>query len=236
MPRLPPFPDLPKRVFVPLADTGMVPAALDQEGGRQAIERHVRHGALRPFDIGAAEIEEPLALWMPFWRIAVTFAGLEATLQIADPQPDRALLVAAREAFPHEPRLPTVSARLQGSAPLQIPRDAVVPADAAELEENGAVVVQPDVELDEARATASRLVEGLPSLLRAELGASWFVLYPIYYARYAYRGEARRAAGVEEHAVAVSGVTGELVAGDFPSPMRALAARLRRALSFDYRP
>ena len=61
------------------------------------------------------------------------------------------------------------------------------------------------------------------------------VLYPVYHATYTYRGEARRDASDGEFFVAISGETGEVVAGTFPSVARSLAAKLRRALSFDRR-
>ena len=61
-----------------------------------------------------------------------------------------------------------------------------------------------------------------------------FVLYPVYHARSRYEGEARRHAG-EQFFVMVSGRTGDVVSDKHPSAVRALAARVRRLLSFDRR-
>ena len=67
-----------------------------------------------------------------------------------------------------------------------------------------------------------------------KIHANAFCLYPLYYARYRYEGEARRRSG-EEFFVAVSGRTGEVVAGKHPSAVRAMATKLRKLLSFDRR-
>ena len=61
-----------------------------------------------------------------------------------------------------------------------------------------------------------------------------FCLYPLYYARYTYSGEARRHPS-EQLFVAVSGKTGEVVAASYPSKARSVAAKVRRLLSFDRR-
>ena len=59
-----------------------------------------------------------------------------------------------------------------------------------------------------------------------------FVLYPIYFSRYRYQGEAQRHAG-EGYFVAMSGNSGKVIASQHPSGLRAAAARFRRLLSFD---
>ena len=68
----------------------------------------------------------------------------------------------------------------------------------------------------------------------SQIRSTTFVLYPVYYARYRYEGEARRHAG-EQFFVAVSGRTGEPINAKHPSAVRAAAAKLRRLLSFDFR-
>ena len=64
--------------------------------------------------------------------------------------------------------------------------------------------------------------------------AGTFCLYPLYFARYTYSGEARRHRD-EQLFVAVSGKTGEVVAAAYPSAARSVAAKVRRLLSFDRR-
>ena len=67
-----------------------------------------------------------------------------------------------------------------------------------------------------------------------KIHASTLCLYPLYYTRYRYEGEARRHAG-EELFVAVSGRTGEIVSAKHPSGVRAVTNKLRKLLSFDRR-
>jgi hypothetical protein len=61
-----------------------------------------------------------------------------------------------------------------------------------------------------------------------------FLLYPVHYARYAYAGEARTQPN-ESCFVAVSARSGRVIAAKHPSAPRALAAKLRKLLSFDRR-
>lgn len=244
-------------VAIPLAQTSVVPALLDREKGRSAIEHAVKDGFLRPFDIARAEIEEPAALWVPFWRVAVAVDGFHVTIDHVPvgkdgkrfPIPsggarykDATVMVCARTLFPYEPKLPSLFGRVSGIPPLEVGIEEMTsPADAEMLAENGAIVLDADVD----RAHAESAAQGI--LLRAvspthaiyakyepKIESATFCLYPLYFAPYAYEGEARRHAG-ESLFIAVSGRTGEVVAAKYPSAARSVAAKVRRFLSFDRR-
>jgi len=60
-----------------------------------------------------------------------------------------------------------------------------------------------------------------------EIRSATFCLYPLYYARYRYGGEANPKLA-EGFFVTISGRTGALVAAKHPSGVRALAGRVRR--------
>lgn len=232
-----PFPPLTKPVIVPPGVAGMVLATLDQAAGAAAVRRAVTSGFLRPFDIAAADIAEPRPVWVPFWRVELVVQGL--TLDGARPKVPVA--IAARRSFPHISTIPSLGGRLAGKTPFDIPPADTVPADPELLVENGATILDADVDREDAIIAAREgFLEkvapvGLPDRYAPEVDGASFVLYPVYYATYTYRGEARRDADDRDFFVAVSGRTGELLAGTHPSTVRALAAKLRRALSFDRR-
>jgi len=231
------FPPLTKPVIVPPGVTGMVLATLDQAAGSAAVRHAVTSGFLRPFDIGAADIAEPRPVWVPFWRVELVVQGL----MLDGTRPKVPVVIAARRSFPHVAKLPTIGGRLAGKTPFDIPPADTVPADPEVLLENGATVLDADVDREDAVIAAREAFlekvapVGLPDRYAPEVEGASFVLYPVYYAAYTYRGEARRDAEDRDFFVAVSGRTGELLASTHPSTVRALAARLRRVLSFDRR-
>jgi hypothetical protein len=259
MVRPPPFPKLEKPGPAPaLGDTFVVAASLDQERGRDAVNHAVRDGFLRPFDIGRAEVEEPRPLWVPFWRIAVAVDGFHVSLSNMSlgkdgptvPVPtggarykDAVVMICARGAFPYEPKLPSVFAfgGMSGIRPLEVGIEELTQADAEMLAANGAEVVDADVDREHAEGAATGLLlrsvsptHAIYSKYEPKIGGALFCLYPIYFARYSYEGEARRHPG-ESMFVAVSGKTGQVVAAKHPSAARSVAAKVRRLLSFDGR-
>ena len=252
-----PFPKLEHPVAVPLADTFVAPALLDQEKGRAAIGHAVRDGFLRPFDIARAEIEEPLPLWVPFWRVAVSVDGFHLTVSSVNvgkdgrPVPipsggarykDAFVMMCARTAFPYEPKMSSLFGRVSGALPLEVGTDELTsPAVPEMLAENGAVVLDADVDRARAESAAMGLLlhgvsptHAIYETFEPKIEGASFCLYPIYFARYAYEGEARRHPG-ESLFVAVSGRTGQVVAAKHPSAVRSVAAKVRRLLSFDRR-
>jgi hypothetical protein len=251
------FPSLAKPVVIERADAFYVAAALDMEKGKAAVQHAVTDSILRPFDISSTRVDDVRALWVPFWRMSVSVDGFHISLssvEVGDkgksfPLPtggarfrDADVMICARTIFPYEPKLPSFFGRASGVPPLEIPPNEMAASpDPEMLAENGAETLDADVD----RARAESIAMGM--LLRAvspthaiyakyepKINAAQFVYYPLYYARYQYNGEARRHAG-EEMFVAISGKTGVVVAAKYPSAVRAMAAKVRRILSFDTR-
>lgn len=242
------FPRLPSPVVIPLADTFVIPATLDQEKGRQAVEHAVRSGPLRPFDIARTVIAEPEALWVPFWRVPVTIDGFHVTLAnvnmgdsgISLPMPhgearskEASVMVCARADFPYDPKIVTLFDRISRSLPLDVDVAAMSsPAVPEMLAANGARVLDADVSHERADEIVAGLLRESGGRPRTE--PAKFCLYPLYFARYTYSGEARRHPN-ESLFVAVSAVTGQIASARYPAVARSVAAKVRRLLSFDRR-
>jgi hypothetical protein len=253
LPPMPTFPPLPQPVLA--AEVLVAPATLEAAQGREAVQRAVKDGILKPSDIDGAELADPALLYVPFWRVAVTVDGFHIGLSTATARSGRSIpiptggarhkdgvvMICARSIVPYEPKLPSFFGKIAGAPPLELGTSELVAVpDAQDALAAGEVI---DADVDQARAEA--IASGM--LLRAvspssalyakyepKIHASTFCLYPLYYARYRYEGEARRHSG-EEFFVAVSGRTGEVVAAKHPSAVRAVATKLRKVLSFDRR-
>ena len=246
------FPKLDRPYAPP--EVHVILGTLGADAGLQAIERAVHEGITRPFDIAGASIAEPAALYVPFWRVEVALDELHLEVgPVTAPSPrsvplptraarfrEVALTIPGRTAFPYAAQLPSLLARAAGGpAPITLePGEMTVEPDVSTL--NGEVL---DADVDDQRAEemAWALVLEATSPLHAiyrtyepRVRAAAFCLYPVYFARYGYEGEARRRPG-EEHFVAISGTTGEVIAAAHPSAVRAVAAKVRRLLSFDRR-
>jgi hypothetical protein len=248
------FPKLPQPVVPP--EVFVVPATLDAARGNAAVRRAVQDGILKPSDIADAELAEPALVYVPFWRVEVTVDGFHIGLSSVQsgrsgrtiPIPtggarhkDGIVMICARTVVAYEPKLTSFFGQIAGPAALEVGVNELVAAsNAGEALALGEVV---DADVDQARAGS--IASGM--LLRAvspthaiyskyepKIHASTFCLFPLYYARYRYEGEARRRSG-EEFFVAVSGKTGEIVAAKHPSAVRAMATKLRKLLSFDFR-
>lgn len=245
------FPRLPQPVLA--EERFLVPATLDLAAGRAAVEQAVKKGVLKPSDIDRVRGIEPALLYVPFWRVAVTVDGFHvgvATVQNATtgrtlPIPtggarhkDAVVMVCARGVVPYVSKLPSFLQNLGGAPAIELGLEEMVPLTAGVP--SGEVV---DADIDRARAES--MAAGM--LLRAvrpsnaiyakydpRIVGSHFCLYPLYYTHYRYDGEARRHGG-EDCFVAVSGRTGQVVAAAHPSAVRAVAVKLRRLLSFDFR-
>ncbi|MBS2020581.1 MAG: hypothetical protein JST00_47435 [Deltaproteobacteria bacterium] len=251
MPTFPklPSPVAPREVFV-------VPATFDHARGRALVEREIRGGITKPSDIQQAEIDPPVLLYVPFWRVSASADGFHIGLSTIEsgrtgrsfPIPtggsnhrDAVVMICARSLFPFEAQLPARFVQVSGARPLEVgASELVVAAHAAAALAAGEVV---DADVDEARAkeTACQMLlravsptSALYSKYEPKVHGCSFCLYPVYYARYRYEGEARRHVG-EDFFVAVSAKTGEPIAGKHPSAVRAMATKLRKLLSFDRR-
>lgn len=252
------FPKLESPVAVAASQTYYVPAALDMEQGRAAVEHAIKHSALRPFDIASeTRIDEVAPLWVPFWRLVVAAEGFHVDVSNVSvgssgrkvPLPTSAgrykeavVMVSARSDFPYEPRLPSLFGRVAGIAPLEVGAEELVADPAPEmLRANGAEIVEADVSRERAESIVTELLlrevsptHALYATYEPKIEEVLFCLYPLYHAHYTYSGEARRHPD-EQLFVAVSGKTGEVVVATYPSAARAVAAKIRRFLSFDRR-
>lgn len=247
------FPKLPQPV-VP-AEVFVAPAVLDAARGRAAVETAVTEGFLRPFDSKhAASLDAPALLYVPFWRVEVSVDGFHIGLSTVSsgrrtlPLPtggarhkDGIVMIAARTLFPYEPKLPSFFGKLSGVAPLEIGANELVPRSTAEPTLAQGEVLDADVEKERAEKIASGMLlravnptNAIYASYTPQVRSSAFCLYPVYYARYRYEGEARRHAG-EDFFVAVSARTGDVVSAKHPSAVRAVAAKVRRLFSLDRR-
>lgn len=257
---MPTFPRLPAGgaggARVTPAEVFVAPATLDAARGAAAVQRAVKDGILKPSDIEGADLTPPALVYVPFWRVAVTVDGFHigiSTVQSgssgrAIPIPtggarhrDGIVMICARSIVPYEAKLPSFFGKIAGAAPLEVGTNELVAEGNAQDALAAGEVVEADIDKARAESIASGMLlravsptHAIYSKYEPKINASTFCLYPLYYARYRYEGEARRHAG-EEFFVAVSGRTGEVVAAKHPSAVRAMATKLRKLLSFDFR-
>ena len=253
---MPTFPKLSQPVSP--AEVFVAPATLDAARGRDAVLHAVKDGILKPSDIDLAELADPALLYVPFWRVQVSVDGFHVGLSSMEagsagrriPIPtggarhkDGIVMVCARTVVPYEAKLPSFFGKMGGAPPLEIGTNELVARGAVAAQEAlaGGEVVEADVDQARGEAIASGMLlravhpsNAIYAKYEPKIHASTFCLYPLYYARYRYEGEARRHAG-EELFVAVSGRTGEVVAAKHPSAVRAGLTKLRKLLSFDRR-
>lgn len=249
------FGKLPSPVAPP-REHYVVPATLDAAQGKEAVDRAVRGSVLRPSDISDALLDGPLLVYAPFWRmnvaadgwqlhvIGVRRGGLELPIPIpSEKHKDAVILVSARTLVPYEPKLPSWLDKVGRTPPLEIEANEVIPFASAQAQEAIAKgeLVDADVSKDQAEKLACGMLvrsmgarHAMMAKFTPQLRAAALIHYPLYYARYRYNGEARRHME-EDLFVAVSGRTGEVVSAKFPSAPRAVAAKIRRLLSFDRR-
>jgi hypothetical protein len=211
----------------------------------ELILAEIRDGTFRPPDAAeSATIEEAYALFVPFWRIdvqrmdqALRLASVRVgTVGIPVPHQDTSearatWMVCARSAFPYEMKHPKTL--LPGDAkPLVLSLAALEHGDPSTR--GGWDVLDADVDGNKARGIAVASLARSSSASRAlfseaeiTVHAMHFVRYPIWFARYRYRGEAA-AEGSDLFYVGISAVEGTPITAEHPSKLRAGAARIRR--------
>jgi hypothetical protein len=210
---------------------------------------------LRPADIDNATMDEPHLLLVPFWRVDVTVDGHHVGLSSVSvgtgrtsiPIPvggarhkDAVLIVRGRSSFPLETSAPALlNGIFSGTSPIEIGVHELEPLASARLDMDLDERVDADMTRDAAEREAKQVLlrsvapsNAIYSKYEPAVRSSQFVLYPVYFSRYRYAGEAQRRAG-ETYFVALSGHSGKIIASHHPSGLRAAAARFRRLLSFD---
>lgn len=243
-------------VAVPPSEQHVCRRILEPAQAQEHARRAVLDGVLKPGDIESSSRIDPVALlWVPFWRVDVSVDGFHVGLSNVSvgrggariPIPtggarhkDAVVMVSARTIFPYEPKLAAwLGGSLDGVAPLEIGTGELAPREQVPATELGVgEELAPDVPKADAEAAAARMVvravhpqSALYAKYEPQIRSALFCLYPVYYARYAYEGAARRHPG-EEFFVAVSGRTGKPVSAHHPSAVRAAAAKLRKLISF----
>jgi hypothetical protein len=249
------FGKLPRPIEPP-PEHYVAPALLDAAQGKTAVDRAVKDSVFRPADIGDVKLDDPALVYVPFWRMTVAVEGFHLGLSFVGingrtvpiprggaNQRDAVIMISARTLVPYEPKLPSWLDNVGRTPPLEVAPNEVLPfsAQAAQDALAEGEIVEADVPKEQAERVACGMLlrsidarNAIYAKYTPELRAAAFVLYPLYYARYRYNGEARR--HVEEDLfVAVSGRTGAVVSAKFPSAPRAALAKIRRLLSFDRR-
>lgn len=214
----------------------------------QKIREEICDGTFRPHDAAeASTIEEAYALFVPFWRIDIQRSDQALRLasvrvgNVGIPVPHQqsteakaTWMVCARSAFPYEMKHP--STLLAGDAkPLTSSLAAL--AHGEPDTEGGWEVLDADLDAARARALASASLARSSSASMALFSESeitvhalHFVRYPIWFARYRYRGAA--SPSDQLFYVGISAVDGTPITAEHPSKLRAGAAKLRK-LFFD---
>lgn len=189
-----------------------------------------------------ARIEEAYALFVPFWRVDMQRSDQALRLgriRVGNvPLPTQesteakaTWMICARTAFPYEMKHP--STVFAGDAkPLSVSLAAL---EHGEPDVDGGWEII-DADVDRARAesiAASSLARfssgahGLFTDSQVATNAIHFVRYPVWFARYRYRGDAAPD-GNDLFYVGISAVDGTPITAEHPSKLRAGAARVRR--------
>lgn len=220
-----------------------VPPVLGATRAEQTILADIQDGTFRPPDAAEkATIEEAYALFVPFWRVdmqrsdqALRLGRVRINnipLPTSESTEAKAVwMVCARTAFPYEMKHP--STLLPGDAkPLTLSLAALEHGDPSTR--GGWEILDADVEKSKAEQIASRALAssssasgGLFSESQVTTHAIHFVRYPIWFARYRYRGVAS-SDGNDLYYVGISGLDGQPVTAMHPSKLRAGAARVKR--------
>lgn len=228
--------------------TAILPCVLSELDAEVLVREAVIGRTLAPADADRARIEEPRLLSVPFWRVEVTVDGFHLGMSGASAQvggvkvpiptggtrhKDAAIVVCARTAFPYEARVPAWIRTVVGHPPVEIAPHELIGTEANRAE--GEVVDADLSRADAERAAVKLLVRSVAPQnafyvkMEPTIVSTTFVRLPVYWASYAYEGEAKRHSG-ERFFVAVSGRDGKIVAAHHPSGLRAAAARFRRLL------
>ncbi len=213
------------------------------------IKEEMCDGTFRPHD--AAEqstLEEAYALYVPFWRVdiqrsdsALRFAQVRVgTLGVPIPHQQSSeakatWMVCARTAFPYEMKHP--STLLPGDAkPLTLSLAALAAGEPSLA--GGFEILDADVDEPQAKSIAaaslsrsSSTSQGLFLESQLTVHAMHFVRYPVWFARYRYRGQA--SAGDDLFYVGISALDGTPITAQHPSKLRAGAAKVKRFFGFD---
>jgi len=243
---MPFLPSLPRPVLPP-EQYHAVPR-VGATRAEQTILNEICDGTFRPHDAKEkASIEEAYALFVPFWRVDIHRAdsaihlgrlrvgGIPLPTQHSS-EAKAVWMVCARTAFPYEMKHP--STLLPGDAkPLELSLAALEHGEPATT--GGWEILDADVDEKQAKANAAAALSRHSSHANALIGESevnvraiHFVRYPIWFARYRYRGEAAPE-GNDLFYVGISALDGVPITAEHPSKLRAGMSRVKKFLRFD---
>ena len=220
-----------------------VPSRLRPTRAENEILAQICDGTFRPPDAKEkSSIEEAYAVYVPFWRIdmqrsdqALRLGRLRINgvpLPTSETTEAKATwMVCARSAFPYTMKHP--STLLPGDAkPLLVSLAAL--EHGAPDTKGGWEIIDADVERSAAEklaatalARSSNASTGFFSDSEVITRAAHFVLYPIWFARYRYRG-AVTSDGDDLFYVGISAVDGMPITAEHPSKLKSGAARVKR--------
>jgi len=231
----------------------VVLAKVDPARARATIEREVKASVLRPRDIDSARVGEVSFFYAPFWRVNLSVEGFHLGLttirseETVLPIPtggarsaSAAVMVPARSTLPYAARLATGPITYDPTPSIAVELHELTTISGLPSPIPKAERIDADVPREHAERQAVSLLRGSvqpSSALYAKYDATVHdaaaVYYPLFYATYWYGGEGTPGQE-EEFFVLLSGRTGKAVSAKHPSAARALAAKFRRLISFDW--
>lgn len=237
------------------SDSFLAPLTVERREAEKTTNADIFDRTLRPADVKTADVEPTRLLLVPIWRVDVSVDGHHISLgnltvgtggaRIPLPtggarHKDAVLIVRGRSSFPLETAMPAfLNGLFSGKSPIEFAVHDIEPLSTARFDMDLDERVDADVTREQAEREATQVVlravspsNALYAKYEPTVRSTHFVLYPVYFTRYRYTGEAQRASG-ETYFVAVSGHNGKVFASHHPSGLRAAAARVRRLLSFD---
>ncbi len=213
------------------AESFLAPLTIARGDAEARVREAIFDRTLRPADIETATMDEPHLLLVPLWRVEVSVDGHHVGLssvtvgssQTRIPIPiggsrhkDAVVIVRARRSFPLETTVPALlNGFFSGTTPIELGIHDLEPLASARFEMDLDERVDADVTRDDAERDAKQAIlravapsNALFSSYEPVAKSSQFALYPVYFSRYRYSGEAQRNAG-EAYFVALSGAHGQ---------------------------
>jgi hypothetical protein len=230
------------------------PPLIPAYDGKQRVEIIIRDGFARPADSDLARVAGPRLFYAPFWRVVLRYRSSQVIVAEGDPLAKRTkggigwrrslatceLLLPALSLLPYR-RVTQTASRGKISTAHQVERHALRRVTNMDEFHAKAEVYEGDMGASEADIAAHKLGRGaleVPDALHfsceIEILEMLFCFCPLFFARYEYEGEARSHKG-DSFFVLLDARTGATLAERHPPAVRALAAKLRRFLSFDRR-
>jgi hypothetical protein len=227
----------------------LVVPRIGQDLAEPRLVAEICEGPFRPPDAReAASIEALYSLFVPFWRVDIRrwdeaqrleeqrkgYLGVPSGHDLGDAT--TAWMICASTSFPFEIKHPT-SIVPSDAKPLLLHASSLRPGDPDQS--HGWAVLDADVDEAAARALATASYRKLSLdanalFAQAEIAiyAIHFVRYPVWFARYRYRGQAAPTPDGAFH-VGISAVDETCITALHPSKLLAGAARLRKLFGFN---